>query len=406
MLPNLARVLHEEYGAAAVDAADSGEAAINRMLTAWTDLKVSMSNTDAAVDGIEVLTKAMQATADAMPRIADTIALPFYEVAAAIAVVKGEMDFSAWAGAGSPSELRAALVRAGLEKREKYYMENAGNRKLTPEELAFLDANPNGGTLSGGQITPYGEHGKTPPPSTGGGGGTESKTYSHYFDAHIKDYAAELERRRKLLETFDRDYRELTIGETEFEIEEVRARSRVLQDLAKDDSEKVAQIKEWEAATVKEIQDKAHKESAEANQRAAEDLKRQARVMLEESDSILDGVRLGFMLSEESAVSTARSIADVMGDSMRTTKDHITDMVQSGKFEFEDLFNYVERRAIDLMISQPATNALMSGMSMMFSGIGGFAYGGVSHGPQLAWVSEGPYDTEAHVPMLTAERSP
>lgn len=169
--------------------------------------------------------------------------------------------------------------------------------------------------------------------------------------------------------------------------------------MAKDDSEKVAQIKEWEAATVKEIQDKAHKESAEANQRAAEDLKRQARVMLEESDSILDGVRLGFMLSEESAVSTARSIADVMGDSMRTTKDHITDMVQSGKFEFEDLFNYVERRAIDLMISQPATNALMSGMSMMFSGIGGFAYGGVSHGPQLAWVSEGPYDTEAHVPM-------
>ena len=36
----------------------------------------------------------------------------------------------------------------------------------------------------------------------------------------------------------------------------------------------------------------------------------------------------------------------------------------------------------------------------------GFAFGGISRGPQLAWVSEGPYPIEAHVPMADGHHIP
>jgi len=44
--------------------------------------------------------------------------------------------------------------------------------------------------------------------------------------------------------------------------------------------------------------------------------------------------------------------------------------------------------------------------STPFGGRDGFAYGGVSRGPQLAWVSEGPYPVEAHVPMADGRHIP
>lgn len=63
LLPELARVLHEKYGQAALDASHDAQAAFNRFTTAWKDLQVSISDAgflDFATDTLTMLTDAIK----------------------------------------------------------------------------------------------------------------------------------------------------------------------------------------------------------------------------------------------------------------------------------------------------------------------------------------------------------
>lgn len=72
MLPALADSLMNRYGKAAEEAADSGQAAVNRMLTAWTDLKVALADAgffDAITAGIHGLSGPIQGLATAIKEV-------------------------------------------------------------------------------------------------------------------------------------------------------------------------------------------------------------------------------------------------------------------------------------------------------------------------------------------------
>jgi len=95
----------------------------------------------------------------------ESLAFPFYEVAAMIAAVKGELDISTWLSAGSATELRQVLEAAGRLKRERLVLNNTeGVIKLfSDKELEILEGLAPGqgvaiGGLLGGATKPTKEY--------------------------------------------------------------------------------------------------------------------------------------------------------------------------------------------------------------------------------------------------------
>ncbi|MBC16561.1 MAG: hypothetical protein CL942_05860 [Desulfovibrio sp.] len=150
-------------------------------------------------------------------------------------------------------------------------------------------------------------------------------------------------------------------------------------------------------------------EEADADRRSFAALQAEAESVhlsiLESSDSMIDGMELGLLRYESSFQSMAENTADLMQDSMRSVSSEIANMVDTGKFNFDDLFAYVRRKSIEMFVAEPLTKGLFStigsGVASMFGGmkLPGFATGGISYGPQLAMVSEGRHPVEAHVPL-------
>lgn len=74
LLPKLANELHNAYGAAAETAGlESGQAAVNRLAQEWEDLKNSLYNSRAAVDGINTVADAIDGLGNAL----DAVLTPF-----------------------------------------------------------------------------------------------------------------------------------------------------------------------------------------------------------------------------------------------------------------------------------------------------------------------------------------
>ncbi len=123
VLPKVAAIWHQLYGSqASASAMNDAARATDRMAEAWTDFKAGLFQAEAAVDGIQTVTTAIKTLGGVINDVAGYAALPFYNIAAGIAVVKGEMSFGAWAGASSPEELRAALAQAGRANRDSAVM--------------------------------------------------------------------------------------------------------------------------------------------------------------------------------------------------------------------------------------------------------------------------------------------
>ena len=59
LLPKLGSTLKNEFGDAAVDAADGAQGAVNRLSTAWTDLKANIGDNKVILTAINLLTDAL-----------------------------------------------------------------------------------------------------------------------------------------------------------------------------------------------------------------------------------------------------------------------------------------------------------------------------------------------------------
>lgn len=66
LLPRMAEVLEQQYGAAAESAADTVQGAVNRMSTAWTDFKVGILDSEPVVNALNAITEALNGINAAM----------------------------------------------------------------------------------------------------------------------------------------------------------------------------------------------------------------------------------------------------------------------------------------------------------------------------------------------------
>ena len=66
LLPRMAEVLEQQYGAAAESAADTVQGAVNRMSTAWTDFKAGILDSEPVVKALNAITEALNGINTAM----------------------------------------------------------------------------------------------------------------------------------------------------------------------------------------------------------------------------------------------------------------------------------------------------------------------------------------------------
>ncbi len=139
-LPKFAKALREQYGDAAIDASRSGQAATNRMVNSWYELKKTVMDAgiyDAAIEGIEGITESMRDWIDEndelikqkIPEYVDGIkssleglmdfydALPGWIIGAAGYGILGRMIL----GAGPPGWIVAAIAAVTLAMKEIDY---------------------------------------------------------------------------------------------------------------------------------------------------------------------------------------------------------------------------------------------------------------------------------------------
>ena len=154
----------------------------------------------------------------------------------------------------------------------------------------------------------------------------------------------------------------------------------------------------------KEQAAKIAKDLAEKNKQSMEEMKESAREALATSDDVFAGMTLGFAEYNDSMKATGRATADIVKQNLESSTESIRSFLHGQKLEISSIVDSIvadfERLFIKQTIMQPASN-MFSGVvsSFMGGGFPGFDTGGISYGPQLAWVSEGAYSAEAHVPL-------
>lgn len=436
LLPALAKALHEEYGAAAEEAAQTGTAAFNRMTTAWTDFKASFYDSESVQTGIDGVTGALKGLTEVIEGDAWTVAAG--AGAAGVGLI-GRMLFGSW----GPGKIITVIyaVNEGLKTMDGLMgkdRSSLGGVWKTAGEASqhlrdFFEALP--GMLDGtrdfwsGELTgKMAEEAKRlqalsnsfsssqgAPKVTGGGNSNnnddDDKGPRYLPSGYVGgDMSVVREREqvwRKAAETqkealaeVSKEYQRLTMGDTQFAIAEVKARSKQLQRYAHDDAEKIAEIKEWESMRISEIN----------------------KDQLDKSKEMYNGLTLGALRYQELQGDVTENIADLYANSFDRISRLGTDMVFGLESDLGSLTNFMQEIAAEIFrinVMSPAIGAIPSGIGSMFDGIwnsGGdsgssnmstklagadaaYAYGGVSRGPQLAWVSEGPYKDEAHVPL-------
>lgn len=122
-LPKFAKVMHEEFGGAALEAAQSAQANLNRFKNAWLDLRIQMSNSgflEAASGAFVSLTaklkepdtqERVQALAASFGRLAQSMA---DDAVPAIEKLVGVFDDLSRVWSSIPAEIRPMLVGAAI----------------------------------------------------------------------------------------------------------------------------------------------------------------------------------------------------------------------------------------------------------------------------------------------------
>ncbi|WP_018124968.1 phage tail length tape measure family protein [Desulfovibrio oxyclinae] len=189
--------------------------------------------------------------------------------------------------------------------------------------------------------------------------------YANGVKERQRVFAKALEDQKTALKDFDRDYREITMGETQFAIAEVQARSEQLQRYARGDAEEVAEIQHWENLRIAEINEEAAGKSANAWEQYA--------------DGAMDSMR------------NMSSLANTVGSTM---EDAFVSAFTGAEVSAEKMFQTIYAEMVRVSIARPMAGAMTEGLGSIFGAI--FHDGGAVGGP--APVRAVPADLFAHAP--------
>ncbi|WP_243547349.1 tape measure protein [Pseudodesulfovibrio tunisiensis] len=204
------------------------------------------------------------------------------------------------------------------------------------------------------------------------GGGNDaaagvSKTYTSQFDDHIKEWQKYQDRKTATLERFSKDYQRITLGETAFQIAEVQARSRQLQDMVVGDADTIAQIKEWEAKSIVEI-----------NEQAAE-----------KTQSVWEK----YAASSMDQMSNMGDMAATVG---RRLEDSFTDAFTGAEVSAMDFFNAIYAEMIRISVAKPLAGVVTGGIGSIIGSLFPSAKGNVLSGAGISSLSNGIYSSPTY----------
>lgn len=415
LLPKLGSTLKNEFGDAAVDAADGAQGAVNRLSTAWTDLKANIGDSEALIDMINRVTSGLKTLAE----YADLRSVSATFAQGAELAQQGKLDYDAFVNAGFLE--RQNMVDSVLHPKNEYSGRSSHN---PPPELLKDTPSGNGPTAkqaeeaakaiqqvyaeiellngTGGQfgyelsakLQEIAKNGKTAGLSLEEINALQSSWSQAAIKKHYDDMAVGLRDVDIEIARMNDDYATLNRLEKERDIEQQRER---LLSLGVAQGEVNAKMEEYAAAleksrsrntqnletvnsVLKELEEKTGQYglSLESSNRLIEEqarLWRQAGVperyieqlkeirRLENSTDVADQMKLSWMEFYAEATRTGRQLGSVLGSVVDGVGDAFANFVTTGKLEFKDLTNSI--------IADLARIMTRNWTAQIFNGIGG-----------------------------------
>lgn len=415
LLPKLGSTLKNEFGDAAVDAADGAQGAVNRLSTAWTDLKANIGDSEALIDMINRVTSGLKTLAE----YADLRSVSATFAQGAELAQQGKLDYDAFVKAGFLE--RQNMVDSVLHPKNEYSGRISHN---PPPELLKAGSSDKGPTAkqaeaaakaiqqvyaeierlngTGGEfgyelsakLQEIAKNGKTAGLSLEEINALQSSWSQAAIKKHYDDMAAGLRDVDIEIARMNDDYATLNRLEKERDIEQQRER---LLSLGVAQGEVNAKMEEYAAAlekshsrntqnletvnsVLKELEEKTGQYglSLESSNRLIEEqarLWRQAGVperyieqlkeirRLENSTDVADQMRLSWMEFYAEATRTGRQLGSVLGSVVDGVGDAFANFVTTGKLEFKDLANSI--------IADLARIMTRNWTAQIFNGIGG-----------------------------------
>jgi tape measure domain-containing protein len=375
LLPRLAKALHEEYGAAAQEAAKTGTAAFNRMTTAWTDFKASFYDSESVQTGIDSVTEALKGLTDVIEGDAWTVATGagaagvgligrvlfgswgpgkivtvIYAVNEGLKTMDGLLgkDSSSlggiWKNAGEASQHLQKFFEAlpGMLDGSRDFWSGELTEGLAKEAkrlqaLSNSFANSQGSPKTKLDIGGGSGGGDSDDTDTGGGPRYLPSGYVGGDMSVVRDreqvWRKAAESQKEALAEVSKEYKRLTMGDTQFAIAETRARYEQLRTMAAGNAELVQQINEVEAAKIAEIH---------------EDAANKARTAWEE-----------YALAAQDRVANTEAMIASFGG---TIEDSLTTAFTEGKFAAEDFFKTIYAEVIRMQVARPLAGAVTGGL--------------------------------------------
>lgn len=415
LLPKLGSTLKNEFGDAAVDAADGAQGAVNRLSTAWTDLKANIGDSEALIDMINRVTSGLKTLAD----YADLRSVSATFAQGAELARQGKLDYDAFVKAGFLE--RQNMVDSVLHPKNEYSGRISHN---PPPELLKNTPSGNGPTAkqaeaaakaiqqiyveierlngTGGgfgyelsaKLQEIARNGKTAGLSLEEINALQSSWSQAAIKKHYDDMAVGLRDVDIEIARMNDDYATLNRLEKERDIEQQRER---LLSLGVAQGEVNAKMEEYAAAleksrssntrnletvnsVLKELEEKTGQYglSLESSNRLIEEqarLWRQAGVperyieqlkeirRLENSTDVADQMKLSWMEFYAEASRTGQQLGSVLGSVVDGVGDAFANFVTTGKLEFKDLANSI--------IADLARIMTRNWTAQIFNGIGG-----------------------------------
>ncbi len=415
LLPKLGSTLKNEFGDAAVDAADGAQGAVNRLSTAWTDLKANIGDSEALIDMINRVTSGLKSLAE----YANLRSVSATFAQGAELAQQGKLDYDAFVKAGFLE--RQNMVDSVLHPKNEYSGRISHN---PPPELLKNTPSGNGATAkqaeaaakaiqqvyaeierlngTGGEfgyelsakLQEIARNGKTAGLSLEEINALQSSWSQAAIKKHYDDMAVGLRDVDIEIARMNDDYATLNRLEKERDIEQQRER---LLSLGVAQGEVNAKMEEYAAAleksrsrntqnletvnsVLKELEEKTGQYglSLDSSNRLIEEqarLWRQAGVpaqyieqlkeirRLENSTDVADQMRLSWMEFYAEATRTGRQLGSVLGSVVDGVGDAFANFVTTGKLEFKDLANSI--------IADLARIMTRNWTAQIFNGIGG-----------------------------------
>ncbi len=415
LLPKLGSTLKNEFGDAAVDAADGAQSAVNRLSTAWTDLKANIGDSEALIDMINRVTSGLKSLAE----YANLRSVSATFAQGAELAQQGKLDYDAFVKAGFFE--RQNMVDSVLHPKNEYSGRISHN---PPPELLKAGSSDKGPTAkqaeaaakaiqqvyaeierlngTGGEfgyelsakLQEIARNGKTAGLSLEEINALQSSWSQAVIKKHYDDMTVGLRDVDIEIARMNDDYATLNRLEKERDIEQQRER---LLSLGVAQGEVNAKMEEYAAAleksrsrntqnletvnsVLKELEEKTGQYglSLDSSNRLIEEqarLWRQAGVpaqyieqlkeirRLENSTDVTDQMRLSWMEFYAEATRTGRQLGSVLGSVVDGVGDAFATFVTTGKLEFKDLANSI--------IADLARIMTRNWTAQIFNGIGG-----------------------------------